>query len=58
MAGRITSPDDEINFILQMFLYPSQRCIDKRYGGIAIRCFGSIDTCRSMAVVACEVLLG
>ena len=57
VSCRIARPYDKINFVLNILLYPGERCIDERYRAVAARHFRAEITRLSGISVASATLL-
>lgn len=58
MARRVAGPDDKVNVIFDVVLYPLERLVDQGKGRVAAGCFCSVDAGGATLAMACGVGCG
>lgn len=58
VACRVAGPDDEINRVFDVLIYPVKGRIDQREGAVTVARLGAISTSRAFLSMACCVFIG
>lgn len=57
MSGAVTGPDNEVDLVLQVVLYPVEGGVDEGKGTVTVGCLCAIGSCGSIAAMARIILL-